>query len=362
MDEYHLSHLKRIDLFESFSDEELADLAGEISEVRCDAGEILFKEGDMGRDMFVLLKGSLRIWKDHRFITNLSPVEYIGEMSIIDNEPRSATVEALIPSRLLKISTANFQKYLASRPLALVSVMKRLTKRIRRDTELIAAEFEKTNIMIHDMRNMLSTFLLINAMEKKIEDAELRTWCEFLREARQNLTTMMEEALAHAKRLHYAPAMAPACLCTLIAKMADADFVVHPDLRDRKIALRVKQRPPLFPFSKLDIRRVIWNLVLNAAQASEPRNAIEIETDCDHRQALVRVKDWGEGIPAGLGEKIFMPRVTTRPGGNGLGLASCRQIIEEKHGGVISFDSRPDKGTIFTFTLPLKRGPAGETS
>ncbi|MEJ2033445.1 MAG: sensor histidine kinase [Deltaproteobacteria bacterium] len=340
MDEYHLSHLKRIDLFESFSDEELADLAGEISEVRCDAGEILFKEGDMGRDMFVLLKGSLRIWKDHRFITNLSPVEYIGEMSIIDNEPRSATVEALIPSRLLKISTANFQKYLASRPLALVSVMKRLTKRIRRDTELIAAEFEKTNIMIHDMRNMLSTFLLINA----------------------NLTTMMEEALAHAKRLHYAPAMAPACLCTLIAKMADADFVVHPDLRDRKIALRVKQRPPLFPFSKLDIRRVIWNLVLNAAQASEPRNAIEIETDCDHRQALVRVKDWGEGIPAGLGEKIFMPRVTTRPGGNGLGLASCRQIIEEKHGGVISFDSRPDKGTIFTFTLPLKRGPAGETS
>lgn len=358
MDGDHLSHLKSIDLFESFPAEEFSDLAGEIREVRCNAGEILFKEGEAGQDMFVLLEGSLRICKDHRFITTLSPVDYIGEMAIIDNKPRSATVEALTPSLLLKISTVDFQKYLAGRPLALVSVMKRLTWRIRRDTELIAAEFEKTNIMIHDMRNMLSTFLLLNAMERKVETDEMRTWCGLMMKARQNLMTLMEEALAHAKRLHYEPAMAPACLSTLIAEMAEADFVVHPELLDRKIELHVKNSPPLFPFSQLDIRRVIWNLVLNAAQASAPGSPIEVETDFDGRQALVQVKDEGDGIPADLGTKIFEPRFTTRSGGNGLGLASCRHIVEEKHGGTISFAPRPGKGTIFTFTLPLNGAQA----
>ncbi|MDA8163606.1 MAG: cyclic nucleotide-binding domain-containing protein, partial [Desulfobacteraceae bacterium] len=290
MDGHHLSLLKKSDLFESFSDEELAELAGQIAKVRCQTGEVLFREGEAGQDMFVLLEGSLRISKEKRIITTLVPVDYIGEMAIIDNQPRSATVEALAPSLLLRISLADFEKHLAGRPLALVSVMKSLTRRIRRDTETIAAEFEKTNILVHDMRNMLSTFLLLNAMERKGGDEDIRSWCRFMQEARRNLMALMDEALAHAKRLHYTPAVAPACLCSLIAEMAEADFAVHPDLRDRKVVLRVKEKPPLFPFSKLGIRRVVWNLVLNAAQASAPGQAIEIETDCDGSRALVRVR------------------------------------------------------------------------
>jgi signal transduction histidine kinase len=352
----HLQFLRNIDLFESFSEEELKSFTYQIKEVRHRTGETLFTEGEPGCDMFVLLEGTLKIYKENRFIANLYPVDYIGEMSIIENKPRSATVQVTAPSLLLKISSADFQTFLAAQPQSLVSMMRRLSQRIRKDTELIAAEFEKTNILIHDMRNILSTFLFLNAMEKRAADEEQRRWCGFMQKARRNLTAMTDEALARSKRLHYTAAVEPMCLASLLAEMMEVEFSVHPELSDRTIELRAGKNPPPFPCSRLGIRRVIFNLVLNAAQASEPGGSLEIEIDLEGNQAVLRVLDDGEGVPVHLREKIFEPRFTTRLEGHGLGLASCRQIIAE-HGGTLWCEPNRPTGTVFTFTLPLQSIP-----
>jgi len=71
-------------------------------------------------------------------------------------------------------------------------------------------------------------------------------------------------------------------------------------------------------------------------------------------QAEVQIEDQGCGIPEDLAEKIFEPHYTTKENGNGLGLSSCRQIIEERHGGTLTFRSSPGLGTTFIFTLPLE--------
>lgn len=349
----YLKSLQGVDLFESFSEEELKSLAPGIQEVQCQSGETLFSEGEPGQEIFILLEGSLKIWKEGRFITSLQPVDYIGEMAILEDKPRSATVKATEPSRLLKISGKDFQKYLGRQPRSLVSLMKNLSRRIRQDTMLIAAEFEKTNIMVHDMRNILSTFLLLNSVDKEVASEAGHRSIQIMQEARKNLASLMDEALAHSKRLHYAPPQEKSCLCRLLSEMLEFDFAIQPDLQDKQVDLSVLHKPPVLSFTKLDIRRVITNLVLNAAQASAPRATIEIEVDSTDQDAIVHVRDSGCGIAPHLREKIFEPRFTTRPHGYGLGLASCRQIITEKHGGTLVFESEPEKGSTFTFTLPL---------
>jgi signal transduction histidine kinase len=61
----------------------------------------------------------------------------------------------------------------------------------------------------------------------------------------------------------------------------------------------------------------------------------------------------GHGIPKEKMGRLFEPFFTTKPEGTGLGLFSCRQILEEEHTGKISVESEAGKGTTFTIRLPL---------
>ena len=65
------------------------------------------------------------------------------------------------------------------------------------------------------------------------------------------------------------------------------------------------------------------------------------------------VEDTGVGIPDEIKPKIFTPLFTTKPKGQGFGLAVCKRVIEA-HGGTINFKSQPGKGTAFTVSLPKK--------
>jgi signal transduction histidine kinase len=75
------------------------------------------------------------------------------------------------------------------------------------------------------------------------------------------------------------------------------------------------------------------------------------------RWLTLRVSDSGTGLPAGLGQRIFEPFVSTKETGLGLGLSICKRIVEA-HDGEIRASNRPGGGAIFTLRLPLKGGPA----
>ena len=67
----------------------------------------------------------------------------------------------------------------------------------------------------------------------------------------------------------------------------------------------------------------------------------------------ISVADTGPGIPLEVRDRIFQPGITTKVGGWGVGLALTRRIIEELHGGKISVDSEPGKGSEFSIDLPI---------
>lgn len=344
--------LAAVDLFAGIPEKVLEVMAEKVEEILCDAGAVLCREGEPGNEMYVLLDGRLRVYKESRTIAIIDPVDYVGEMAIIETKPRSASVEATESCHLLRIPADKFRPLLVAHPEFIFGLTRTLSRRIRKDTETLAEEFEKTNILIHDMRNILSVFLLLGSVSKEVNDQKLKGYLHLMEGARDNLNAMMEEALANAKRLQYRPAIRLASLSQLAADLVQSAAQFHPDLADKALTFFADSALPDFVFNELEIRRVLFNLLINAGQASVPGGAIEVRIeDCgDH--ASVSVLDHGHGIDPSARARIFRPHFTTKPGGNGLGLASCRRIVEQHHQGRIGFEADPETGTVFTFSLP----------
>jgi two-component system nitrogen regulation sensor histidine kinase NtrY len=101
------------------------------------------------------------------------------------------------------------------------------------------------------------------------------------------------------------------------------------------------------------IRRVVINLIDNAIEAMDQHGVIDIETEHDavNRVVKVTVADNGPGIPAAERDKLFLPYYSTKRRGSGLGLAIVRRIVAE-HGGSIDVSDNAPKGTRFAIELP----------
>jgi signal transduction histidine kinase len=111
---------------------------------------------------------------------------------------------------------------------------------------------------------------------------------------------------------------------------------------------------PPFPFDAELMERVFYNLALNAAQASPDDGAVTVKTRAAGDTAEIAVIDRGAGIDPKHRASIFNPFFTTKPEGVGLGLAIVAKIVDE-HGGKITVESEPGKGSIFRVLLPMSR-------
>jgi CRP/FNR family cyclic AMP-dependent transcriptional regulator len=141
--------LRDIGLFGALSDEVLIHLASTLKQHTALPGEMLFREGDLAHEMFVLLDGEVEVVKrsragrEHR-IALLGPADCFGEMSLIDMQARSATVRSVAPSRLLRISSedmdALYRHDLKSYALITLNIARDLSRRLR-VTDGILAEF-----------------------------------------------------------------------------------------------------------------------------------------------------------------------------------------------------------------------------
>jgi two-component system sensor histidine kinase HydH len=100
------------------------------------------------------------------------------------------------------------------------------------------------------------------------------------------------------------------------------------------------------------IRQVLINLLENALEASERGAEVHLTASGEDQNLKIEVTDHGSGIiPENL-NRVFLPFFTTKPKGTGLGLAVSHRIVEE-HGGEISLQSTPEKGTTFSLKIPL---------
>jgi signal transduction histidine kinase len=112
------------------------------------------------------------------------------------------------------------------------------------------------------------------------------------------------------------------------------------------------------------MQQAVLNLLLNGMQAMPAGGAMQVRMRREHQFAVVEVIDEGEGIPAELLPRIFELYFTTKPKGSGIGLAMTYRILQ-LHGGAMEVRSNaeassPERGTVFTFRLPIAAGVGGE--
>ncbi len=102
------------------------------------------------------------------------------------------------------------------------------------------------------------------------------------------------------------------------------------------------------------IRRVISNLINNAVQAMPSGGTLTVKAYVDKKDTVITVADTGVGIPKETQGKLFTPLFTTKSKGQGFGLAVVKRMTEA-HGGTVTFESEPNKGTRFIIRLPNRK-------
>jgi PAS domain S-box-containing protein len=135
--------------------------------------------------------------------------------------------------------------------------------------------------------------------------------------------------------------------------------LVRSDLLNQGVSAHTELMPalPAVRGNRVQLQQVLLNLVLNACDAMSGNAASDrhffIQTEAKGGGAVtLSVRDRGEGIPSDKLEQIFEPFFTTKREGLGMGLAVCQSIISA-HGGKLWAANSPDKGAIFSFTLPI---------
>lgn len=128
---------------------------------------------------------------------------------------------------------------------------------------------------------------------------------------------------------------------------------------DIKIVRRLSPAAPPVQADPERIRQCLLNLLLNALQAMPQGGELEVTTEPGPGVCRIRVRDTGVGIPTENLDQIFNLYFSTKPAGTGLGLPMARKIVEE-HGGAITVESAPGKGSVFTIELPTLNSVATE--
>jgi CRP-like cAMP-binding protein len=115
-------------------------LRGVLDSFRLSAGETLFREGDEGDRMFVVLEGRLDILVGETIVETATDGSIVGEMALIDDAPRAATVVAKTVSRLVAVDRKRFHSLVQSNPAFSTHVMKVLADRLRNMNRLFRPE------------------------------------------------------------------------------------------------------------------------------------------------------------------------------------------------------------------------------
>lgn len=222
---------------------------------------------------------------------------------------------------------------------------------------------ETTGGFIHDMKNHLGTVMLnLQLLEEDFEDAQNqreRRAAERIRLAIDECRRLVDLSndflrFARVEELR----CEPTDLNGLVQRMLD---FIGPMAAAKKIAMQnyaAADLPPVLLDTDM-MEKVLLNLLLNAEDAMPDGGTLTVQTRGEAGCAVLEVIDTGIGIEADNLARLFKPFFTTKPEGNGLGLATARKIIAA-HGGTIDVQSEPGRGTKVSIRLPLQ-ATAGST-
>jgi PAS domain S-box-containing protein len=246
-----------------------------------------------------------------------------------------------------------FQKNLIDHADILEKIIEERTTQLK-DSERLATIGQTAGMVGHDLRNPLQAVIgelyLARSEVESLPEGELKS------NLQESIQIIEEQAVYMDKIVSDLQAFVrpvkidkqPINLKELVTIVLGS--VVIPENINMKACMKTA-----FPQVKADpqlLKRVLINLVTNSVQAMPNGGKLTISAQVNSQgQAVVTVEDTGVGIPEKIKPHIFTPLFTTKPRGQGFGLAVCKRVIEA-HGGSINFESQEGKGATFTVQFP----------
>jgi two-component system NtrC family sensor kinase len=218
---------------------------------------------------------------------------------------------------------------------------------------------ELSSTTTHEFNNLLTTIINYAKLGLRHKDEPTRDKAlQKINDAATRATKVASSVLAMARSR--SGGFEPISLNSILD---DTLHLIGREFQKHRIALEteVQQELPMVFGSSTQLQRVLVNLLVNARQATRAGGSVRVrlEHDTQSNEVVLQVRDNGSGISPELLPKIFEPYFTTKEGpdasgqgGTGIGLSSCKQIIDA-HSGRIRVDSGLGKGTAFTIRLPV---------
>jgi len=363
---------KQCKLFTNLSDEELISILDGLETITIPCGKSVISEHALGDSLFVIIKGTVEINKeitksDENMLAQLKimgPGEFFGEMSLLDNQPRSAGAVALEEVELMVIPKERFLRIAYSNPRVLFNLISALSWRLRDSNIKFAEVMEKliaqnrlmavgmaASKIIHDIKTPLSITVLTAEIIKKLYP-ESKEFADSIVHQSNLVDQMVREILDFSKG-NTTP-ISPKSV-NLQAFFQDLKDTFGQTLVNRDIDFIIENRVTgdvWLDDSK--IRRVLINLLKNSSEAMSKKGYIRIDAMMEDEELVLIASDNGPGLSDHMKANLFSPFLSEgKTHGTGLGLAITQKLVHE-HKGTLQYKPNEPHGVIFIIRLPQK--------
>ena len=388
--------------------EEDLDVLAEAAVARTfSAGDVICREGDLGREMFFIVQGQAEIVKQvdvetERHLHFLGPGEYFGEIAILQEGPRVATVRAVDSMVTVEIGQDAFLTVLGRSPALGIRILIRVTDRLRDADQQAIDELRQTNLELKRALRQLerldrtkTDFIRVSSHELRTPIAALLGYAQMMQghpqvQESNDLQALVDGVMSGAERLHHIfnrildlsrlmtdgieMRRSPVSL-SVITRGVSNDFEDALEERDLTLAVQGVEELPFYLGDPDMLYKVFYHLVNNAIKYTPDGGRITLTGGLRENDELgqcieLAVEDTGIGIdPQDIdlifdkfyrtGEVALHSSGTTSfmGGGPGLGLAIAKGIVES-HGGRIwaespGCDEETCPGSRFVVRLPI---------
>lgn len=355
-------------LFNDLLSAELKTLKQTARELSFPVGHVLFRQGDPGDGIYLVEKGTVEILADvsggeERLLSSLGPGSFFGEMAVMDNQPRSATARVASDCTVSFITSDAMWQVLERSPKLVISLMREFTGRMREfDRRYLQEVFQADRLsligrfvqsIVHDFKNPLNIIGLAGDLaasenarpEDRVEAGDL------IRKQVSRLSNMINEVLEYTRGSTGAASLVPGNFREFVRQtLAD----IEPEAALRSVRIECENEVPetRLLMHQTRLAHVFHNLVNNALDFMPGGGKIILRFHAGEREVVTEIEDTGPGFAAEIAPRLFEPFATHgKAHGTGLGLSICKRIIED-HKGQIHARSEPNRGAIFSFTLP----------
>lgn len=383
-----ITHFKPIDVlrraFPGIPESEAEEMisAGKVREYPPDT--VLCHEGAIESTFYIILDGEVQVTKfindaEARFLKYLEPGDFFGEMALIQNSPRSATVMTKVPTTVLEINKEAFTDLFKRSTSVSLALAREVSRRLRENNEMAIEDLrikakeladayqqlaeldyarrEFLTTIAHELRTPLTAangFLQVIRMGELQEEA-LNAALDTVTRNIQDIITLTNDILFLQEMDLILPEFQMTDVGGLVAHAVEQERT-RAERNGVGFIINIAPNIPAISADPKSLERAIIAILDNAIKFSPEGGDVIIDVGHADSHVWVTVTDHGVGIPHEMMPRIFerffhMDQVGVHMfRGLGLGLSIARQVIEQ-HGGMIDVKSTLGKGSTFTIWL-----------